>query len=73
MERCAVVVAVEVLVFERELGEGVGAVDNDFNAAGAAIWQICLTGKIWPVRLAMWQMWITFVLAVMFSSRRLAK
>jgi len=24
-------------------------------------WQICFTGKIWPVRFVMWQMWITLV------------
>ena len=35
MERRAVVVAVEVLVLEGELGEGVGAVHHHLDAAGA--------------------------------------
>ena len=38
-----------------------------------AIWQILFTGKIWPVRLVMWQMWITLVCGVMFSSIRFAR
>ena len=35
--------------------------------------QIFFTGKIWPVRLVMWQMWITLVLGVIASSIRFAR
>ena len=38
-----------------------------------ADWTIFFTGNIWPLRLVMWQMWMTFVLGVIALSMRSAK
>ena len=64
----AVVVALEIADGEREVGEGVRAVDDGAMPRARAIRQIARTGKICPVRFVMWQKWITFVRGVIGGS-----
>ena len=63
MQAGAVVVAVEVGDLEREVAERVRAIDDHRDIARMGHLADPLHGKIWPVRLVMWQSRISFVAA----------